>query len=176
MAAEQWFANLSFYAVALVTLASALGVVLARQVIHAACLLLPTLAGIAALFALLGGHLLMAIQILVYVGAINVLIIFAVLLLHRQVDRQRRILAGTQHLFAGVTGAGAVTLALVVGALFSNLPQLVGGEQGRFGDDVVAGIGEMFLTKYLLAFELTGILLLVTMIGAIVLARKERDQ
>ncbi len=97
----------------------------------------------------------MAIQILVYVGAINVLIIFAVLLLQRQVGGI--ILTGSQHLLAGIVGAGFMTFALLAGVMFSSLPRLIGGEHGSFGTDAVAGIGEMFLTRHLLAFELTGV-------------------
>lgn len=171
MTPEQWFENLAFYLVAAMTLGSALGVALARKVMHAACLLLPTLVGVAALFALLGGHLLFAIQIMVYVGAINVLIIFAVLLLQRRVSG--RLLAGSQHLFAGVVGAGLFTLVLIVAAVFTHLAPLQVVKAGHFGTDTVAGIGELFLTRHLLAFELTGIVLLVALVGSIVLARQD---
>jgi NADH:ubiquinone oxidoreductase subunit 6 (subunit J) len=174
MTPDQWFANIAFYAVALVTLFFAAGVALSRQVMHAAVLLLPTLLGVAAVFALLGGHLLFAIQILVYAGAINVLIIFAVLLLQRYLTA--KILAGSQHLFAGIIGSGMMTLALVVGAVFSG-QHAAAVRATRMADrvDNVAAIGELFLTRHLLSFELTGVVLLAAMVGAIILARRERQ-
>lgn len=170
MTPEVWFETIVFYLVAAATLAGAASVALTRQVIHAACLLLPTLLGVAALFALLGGHLLFAIQVLVYAGAINVLIIFAVLLLQRY--QHARILAGSQHIFAGVVGAGFFTLGLVAVILLAHYAPTAPVVHGD--TDSVANIGVLFLTKHMAAFELTGIALLVAMVGAIVLARKER--
>ncbi|MEN6346307.1 MAG: NADH-quinone oxidoreductase subunit J, partial [Armatimonadia bacterium] len=68
MNATDWLEQLGFLLVALFTLGSALGVILARRVLHAALWLLPTLVGVAGVFGLLGAHLLFAMQVIVYVG------------------------------------------------------------------------------------------------------------
>ena len=81
MIATDWLDQLGFLLVALFTLGCALGVILARRVLHAALWLLPTLVGVAGAFALMGAHVLFAMQLIVYVGAITVLIVFAVMLL-----------------------------------------------------------------------------------------------
>ncbi|MBC7288454.1 MAG: NADH-quinone oxidoreductase subunit J [Armatimonadetes bacterium] len=171
LTAEQILEYVGFLAVTAVVFVSGLGVVFAPRVLHAAVWLLFCLVGIAGYFALLGAHLLFAIQILVYAGAIAVMIVFAVLLLERGTGAG--ILAGSRHLFAGVVAAG--------GFLIIVLPSLVGPIVALGGlklqpaaptpEPDVAAIGRLFLTRHLLAFELISVVLLVAMIGAIVLSR-----
>ena len=174
LTAEQILEYVGFLTITAMVLVSGLGVIFAPRVLHAAVWLLFCLVGIAGYFALLGAHLLFAIQILVYAGAIAVMIIFAVLLLERGTGRG--ILAGNRHLFAGVVAAGgflAVVLPTVVGAVVA-----LGGLQARpqraLAEPNVATIGRLFLTRHLLAFELISVVLLVAMIGAIVLARPDK--
>jgi NADH-quinone oxidoreductase subunit J len=170
LSAEQWLEYVGFLAAAGVSLVSAVGVVFAPRVIHAAVWLMACLLGVAGLFALLGAHMLFAVQILVYAGAIAVMIVFAVLLLERGTGSG--MLAGSRHLFAGLVAAGAFAVVVLVSlsiALFS-----AGAPTGQARPPVqsnVALIGRLFLTRHILAFELISVVLLASMIGAIVLAR-----
>jgi len=170
---EQWLEYAFFLAAAAGSLVTALGVLFAPRVLHAALWLLFCLLSVAALYALLGAHLMFAIQVLVYAGAIAVMIIFTVVLLERRVGRG--ILAGNQHLLAGLVGAGALGAVLVPALAYvcwqRGLPAtaVAGPEGGN-----VAAVGQLFLTRHLLAFELISVVLLVSAVGAIVLARPDR--
>ena len=201
MTAEQWLEQLGFLLVALFTLGSALGVILARRVLHAALWLLPTLFGVAGVFGLLGAHVLFAMQIMVYVGAITVLIMFAVLLMEDDArERLPRFLryrvpprlrgtanlalhyyAGLQHVLGGALAAGmmlVVILAALADAAWYRQwkplqPERVSQSAGFAGDNVRL-IGELFLTRYLLPFEVASVVLLVALVGAVIIARRDR--
>ena len=156
------------------TLLGGFGTVVARQVLHACLWLLVCLLGVAGLYALLAGHLLVAIQILVYAGAIVTLIIFAVMLLQRATGHI--ILAENQHLIGGVLAAGFMALLILLGIFttsWADKSLSPGGEPGMYAQQNVQLIGHLLLTKYLLPFEVVSVVLLASMIGAIVLARKE---
>ncbi|MCX7598538.1 MAG: NADH-quinone oxidoreductase subunit J [Armatimonadetes bacterium] len=172
----QWVEYAAFLAAAGASLITALGVLLAPRVLHAAIWLLFCLLSIAALYALLGAHVVFAIQVLVYAGAIAVMIVFAVLLLERGTGRG--ILAGSQHLFAGLVSAGALTAVLVPALAYTlwkhaRAAAVSGPDTGPISGQAAA-IGRLFLTRHLLAFELISVALLVAMIGALVLARPDR--
>ena len=168
----------AFYSAAGLVLLGAAGVALSRQVLHACLWLLPCLFGVAICFGLLGGHLLFAVQILVYVGAITVLILFAVMLLQRSLGGG--MLAGQQHLPAAVVGTGAIMAIIAPAILYTHgkgwqpltAPPTDPGISGHH----VPMIGKLFLTTYLLPFEAISVVLLVAMVGAIVLARRERPE
>jgi NAD(P)H-quinone oxidoreductase subunit 6 len=167
----------AFYSAAGLALLGALGVAFSRQVLHACLCLLPCLFGVAVCYGLLGAHLLFAVQILVYVGAITVLILFAVMLLQRSLGRG--ILAGQQHLLGSVVATGAFMLIIAIAVIYThgtpwkplNLPLT---EPGITSHNVQL-IGELLMTTYLLPFEAVSVVLLVAMVGAIILARRERD-
>lgn len=170
--AEHIIEYLAFLSVAAVTLLGGLGAIVARRVFPACLWLLLALLGIAGLYALLGGHLMVAIQILVYAGAITVLIIFAVMLLQRATGRI--IMAENQHLIGGVLAAGLMALLIIVGVLTSSFPQLSASDEPTdFAGQNVQLIGHLLMTKYLLPFEVVSVVLLAAMVGAMVLARRE---
>jgi NADH:ubiquinone oxidoreductase subunit 6 (subunit J) len=197
MSATDWLEQLGFLVVALFTLGSALGVVLARRVLHAALWLLPTLVGVAGAFALLGAHLMFALQLVVYVGAITVLIIFAVILLEDEA-RQRlpRFLryriplrykpatdlvlyyySGMQHVLGGLVAAGMMAVVLIAAIAeagwYHQWKPLQPEDGTHFIGDNARLIGELFLTRYLLPFEVASVVLLATLVGAVVLARRD---
>jgi NADH-quinone oxidoreductase subunit J len=173
LTAEQWFEWAAFLAIAGASLVTALGVLFASRILHAAVWLLFCLLSIGGLYALLGAHVLFGVQVLVYAGAIAVMIIFAVVLLERGTGRG--LLAGSQHLFAGLVGAGAIAVSLVpvllVACWLGHWPAAVAAGPGVTN---ASAIGQLFLTRHLLAFELISVVLLVAMIGALVLARPDR--
>ncbi len=165
-----------FGLLALVTLGGALKVVTTRSIMHAAFWLFPVFAGVAGLYLLLGAQFLAAIQVLIYIGAILVLIVFAVTLTRNAMDPQD----GQHNGLAVPVLLAAVLLILTLGAAVLVSPwgravATLDGVQLLPGVAVtdIAAIGLVLLQPYLLPFEITSVLLLAAMVGAIVLARKE---
>jgi NADH-quinone oxidoreductase subunit J len=156
----------AFGLLALGTVSSALVVVAHRSPVYNALGLVLTMVFLSALFAGLDAPLLWAFQLIVYAGAIIVLFLFVVMLLNLGEDR--RISGGPRRVVAAATAAGALAGLALAGQ--------VGWRPGmsppdpRFYDP--ARLGEVLFTSHLLAFELTSLLLLVAIVGAVVLGRR----
>jgi NADH-quinone oxidoreductase subunit J len=144
-----------FYLIALITVVSAGMVAFSRNIIYSAFSLLGTFMGVAGLYVFLGADFVAAAQVLIYVGGILVLILFAVMLTHRITD-----VAITNR------AAGTIPALIVVGVLGYFLIQ-------QIQETTCAKIGDLFLEQYLLPFELASLILLAAMIGAVALSRKE---
>jgi NADH-quinone oxidoreductase subunit J len=134
-----------------------------------------TLASIAATYVLLEAHFLAAIQVIVYAGAIMVLFLFVIMLLNLGHDYQKDLKGGLFALISfGVVGALAGVLAREVGAIgITETP--AGGlaiDAALVEHGVVGAIAQPLYTTYVVPFEITGILLLVAIVGAVVLAKK----
>jgi NADH-quinone oxidoreductase subunit J len=170
---DQWYEYAAFLLIAGGSLVTALGVLFSPRILHAAVWLLMCLLCIGGFYALLGAHVLFGVQVLVYAGAIAVMIIFAVVLLER--GRGMGILSGTQHMFAGFVGAAAIGVSLLavvgVACWMGHFPSTPATNPPVTN---VAAIGQLFLTRDLLAFELISVVLLVAMVGALVLARPDK--
>jgi NADH-quinone oxidoreductase subunit J len=153
-------------------LAGALGVVLSENPVHAALSLVGTLFGIAVLFVAQEANFLAAVQVIVYAGAIVVLILFVLMLLgvDRVEDLRVEPLVG-QRVAAAVVSLGI--LALTVGALASTGYEVTGvvGEVDQAVPDVDR-LGRSLFTDYVYAFEITSVLLVIAVVGAILLARR----
>lgn len=153
-------------------LAGALGVVLSDNPVHAALSLVGTLFGIAVLFVAQEANFLAAVQVIVYAGAIVVLILFVLMLLG--VDEVENLavepLVG-QRVAAAVVSLGI--LGLVVGAMASTGYDITGvvGEIDTGVADIDR-LGESLFTEYVFAFEITAVLLVIAVVGAILLARR----
>lgn len=162
---------LLFYLFAFVTLASALLVVLARNIFHCALFLILSLFGVAALFITLDAEFIAAVQVLVYIGAIAVLIVFAIMLTGRIADPLVR-----QTTRAYVLGAfvGALILFVLIYALMSIAPLSPYTPETTTNGSPTYTLGELLMTKYLLPFEVVSILLVAALVGAIVLARRDK--
>lgn len=157
-----------FYVLAAMTIGSAILVATLPNIIYAAVALLFTLGGVAGLYVLLGADFLAATQVLVYVGGILVLIMFAVFLSNRISTVKlsnpvhfRLPAAATCLALFGVLAYTAVSPAFVV------KPQVV-------YRPTTAEIGELLMTRYLLPFEVASVLLLAALIGAALLSRPDR--
>jgi NADH-quinone oxidoreductase subunit J len=151
--------------------ASALTVVLHPNPVKSALALIVTLFMLAVIFVLLEAHMIAALQIIVYAGAIMVLFLFVIMLLNLQnedPDRGRRRLV-----LRGLAWAGGLVLAIELALLVHGAPVGTPGETpaGYGGAEAVA---KSLFTDFLLPFELTSILLLVAVVGAVVLAQKQR--
>ena len=169
----QTFADLSFYLLAGLVLLSALFVLFARKVVHAALALLPCLLGIAGLYALLAAHLLFAVQVLIYAGAVTVLILFAVMMLQRVLGGG--VLAGSHNVLAGALAAGTMFAALIAALLTTGFDRIPASQLGT-GQGNVEGIGIALLGPHLLAFEAISLVILAAVIGAVVIARKKGEE
>lgn len=160
-----------FLLAAAVTLGAAILVVASPRLVHAALWLVLTLAGVAVLFVLLEAGYLAAVQVVIYVGAIAILIIFAVMLTRREMrDRGpqhnrgwRLALLAAVLLFGGLLALITQTPALRLGA-----PQPLGDAESVLED---LGRSLVDVDRYVIPFEVASVLLLAALIGAIVVAR-----
>lgn len=161
---------LFFLALAVVAIAGALGVVLSKKPVYSALSLLLNFAALAVLFITLHAQFLAVVQIIVYAGAIVVLFLFVIMLIGGELpgmasQSRRRTIASITAAVAGVLLLVGLSAVIIAGSL--------AGQSGSVpGQGSVQAIAETLFTDYLLPFELTAVLLLVAMIGAVVLARK----
>jgi NADH-quinone oxidoreductase subunit J len=156
-----------FYLVTTLTVGSALMVAFSRNIIYSAFSLLGTFAGVAGLYVFLGADFVAGVQLLIYVGGILVLILFAVMLTHRITDVEITNRA-----------AGRIPALIITGLFIYLLIQTVRETPWVKVKEIVyqpttAKIGDLFLDSYLLPFELASLVLLAALIGAVVLSRKE---
>jgi NADH-quinone oxidoreductase subunit J len=164
-----------FLAGVALTLLGAVGVLVVRNPVHAALLLVQTLFGVAVLFVSQEAHFLAAVQVIVYAGAVVVLFLFVIMLLG--VDREERddpeVLRG-QRAGAAVVGLIALVELLVIGRLNVVLgaPSVAGSASGERTN--VEKISEVLFTRHLYAFEITSVLLVIAVVGAVLLARRAR--
>ncbi len=150
-------------------IAAAMGVVLIPSIVYSAFLLGLVFLSMAGLYLLLNADFVAAAQVLIYVGAVNVLILFAIMLVNRR-KAYREVKLGLLRTIV----TAVVCLALFGLLLFTNLntiwlltPRVVALPS------TITALGQHFFSDYLLPFELASVLLLVALIGAIILARRE---
>ena len=159
-----------FSILSLVVIIGALGVVLLESIVYSAFLLCGVFLSIAGLYLLLNASFVAAAQVLVYVGAVNVLIIFAIMLVNKKEDlkpienlNSRRIIS---------TSICLTLLSLLIRVDISKV-WVLASPNSSIGEESTYRIGEHLFSDYLLPFELASVLLLMAMIGAIVLARRD---
>lgn len=154
-----------FYAVAALTLAGAVGVVAARNPVRGALSLVATLFMVAVLYVGLGAHLVAALQIIIYAGAVMVLFLFVIMLLG--VGGEPAAPVRKIHL-AGALIAGAALAVASVALLAGAFPELSVATAEGFGG--AEALGRVLFKEHLVAFELTSVFLLVAVVGAVVMA------
>ena len=157
----------AFFVIAALAVASALGVVLNRNPVHAACALVAHLFLLAVFFVGLDAQLVGVLQVIVYAGAVVVLFLFVIMLLNLQAEV--RATAGPALVFAAA--AGVVAFATLIVAGFPAPPAAADAALGT-GYGETRELARVLFTRYALPFELTSLLLLVAIVGAVVLARK----
>lgn len=161
--------QICFLVLSATTVVGSIGVVLLPNIVYSAFLLGGVFLSVAGLYLLLNASFVAAAQILVYVGAVNVLILFAIMLVNKQ-----ETLAAIPGLLVRRLLSGAVCVglfALLLRVAFTTTWALPGPTP--VGEEATIRIGEHLFTDYLLPFELASVLLLMAMIGAIVLARRD---
>ncbi|MEH2387536.1 MAG: NADH-quinone oxidoreductase subunit J [Nostoc sp.] len=149
---------------------AAIGVVLFSSIVYSAFMLGGVFISIAGIYLLLNADFVAAAQILIYVGAINVLILFAIMLVNKRQDFVPFPNSWVRKVLTAIVSVGLFgllsTMVLATPWAYSTAP-VVGSESS------IVLIGEHFFTDFLLPFELASILLLIAMVGAIILARRE---
>jgi NADH-quinone oxidoreductase subunit J len=165
-----------FFVAAAIVIVGALGVVLRANPVHAALSLIMTLFGIAVLFVAQEANFLAAVQVIVYAGAIVVLFLFVLMLLG--VDRSENLrtepLAG-QRPWAGVVGV--LLLGLLLVALFAGGKGHITGVRAVGGaltgpEPDINKLADALFGNYVLAFELTSVLLIIAVLGTVMFARR----
>ena len=158
-----------FIALSAAVAIGALGVVLLPNIVYSAFLLGGVFLSVAGLYLLLNASFVAAAQVLVYVGAVNVLILFAIMLVNKKENLEVIPGLALRRVLSGAVCAGL--FALLIRVAFITPWPLPGPEP--VGEDATIRIGEHLFSDYLLPFELASVLLLIAMIGAIVLARRD---
>ncbi len=153
-----------FIIVAIFTIGGALGVVATRNVVHAALFLLLSLLGAAGAYLLLFAEFLALVQVLIYGGAVTIVVLFAVMLTRS--SEYPRITDNRQWPLALLTAA---VLAAVLGAAFWIAPPIAAQPQAP----AFTGLAASLFTKWALPFEIASLVLLVALIGAIIIARAQ---
>ena len=169
----QWIA---FIVTALTTIFAAVMVITRRNPIHSAMFLILNFVCIAILYLLLNSQFIAIVQVMIYAGAIMMLVIFVIMLLSVEEEEKKRVIRASP---AKVIG---IVLVLILFALLSYGVgvQVLPGEGGEFTPERIAQIGDikavagLLFTTFLFPFEVASILLLVGIIGAVILSKKER--
>jgi len=163
-----------FTILAVVTVITAILVIVQRNPVSSAIFLILTLFSLAGIYLLLNAQFIAIIQVLVYAGAIMVLFLFVIMLLN--LEKEKKII--TRHKLQKVLSVflGIILLAQI-GMIFNSV--FLEGTRGKFTPEQVTAVGNtqvvarLLFTDYLLPFEITSILLLVAIVAAIVLAKRQ---
>jgi len=173
---------LLFYAFGLIAVVASLLVVAQRNPVYSVLLLIASFGALSGLYVLLEAPFVAVTQIIVYAGAIMVLFLFVVMLLnapHEDTDEDIARLRSFVGDAAQLRGGPLVFGAVLAAAFALELLWVLGGLGGEAGDlqggseSSVAAIGRVLFTDYRFAFEVTSVLILVAMVGAVIMARRE---
>ena len=166
--------NIFFYVIAAVMVAAAVVVVTNRNVVRSALALIVVFAGVAAQFIVLAAEFVSVTQVLVYIGAITVLMLFGIMLTRSRIGRDTDMT--NDHWWAGI-----VTALLLLGVMgyslldhFGDDPLPAEREVATVNGSNTATVSDAIFSQYLIPFEVISVLLLAALVGAIVIARKDR--
>src|SRR5438034_6441034 len=155
-----------FYVIAVPTVVGAIGVVTARNVVHSALFLILSLLSVAGIFILLSAEFLAIVQVLIYGGAVTILVLFAMML--TRVRDMPSALDGPQRPFAALAAG-----AFMVVSIFSMVSTEWPGKTDKINVISIDQIGNDLFTTWAVPFEVASLVLMVALLGAIVLARGE---
>ena len=176
------FGNILFLVSALFSVLGAVGVVATKNIMHACVYLLMSLVGVAGLYLTLGADFVAATQLVVYVGGVVILMVFAVMLTGGA-DSQKSNLCGIKktpmmgniktYIVGGITAAFASAIVI-----FNLLPKIFEAQPVNSSmafDKTVEKLGMLLVSDHVLAFEISSVLLLGALVGAAVIARPKRN-
>jgi len=162
-----------FYLFAVITVLSAVGIVLSRNPVNAAMMMIVSFVGVASLFVFLEAFFLAVVQVAVYAGAVVVLFLFIIMLLN--VDAASKVKPKVLSIAAGAVAGGLLIVAilrLIMGAGFTGETL----ESTEAVGNTVASFGMDLFTTYMLPFQVAGLLLLVAMLGVIFISKRTVKQ
>jgi NADH-quinone oxidoreductase subunit J len=166
--------NVFFYLIAAVMVAAAVAVVTSRNVVRAALYLIVVFAGVAAQFIILAAEFVAVTQVLVYIGAIMVLMLFGIMLTRASIGREVSLTNSNWVV-------GAITAVVLLGVMGYALVDAFGDDAlprntqvPADGSSNTAALSDAIFSQFLIPFEVVSVLLLAALVGAIVLARKDR--
>jgi NADH-quinone oxidoreductase subunit J len=155
-----------FVILSLVTLGAALAVVTSKNLFHSALFLILSFVGVASLYVLLEAPFLAAVQVLVYVGAIAILVVFAIMLT-RRLMAEDLVQRNAQW---GWSALGAVLLFVALGVILFQVNWPV--VEAAVPKETISALGQDLMGRYLVPFEVASVLLLVALVGSIIIARE----
>lgn len=157
----------TFWALAVLLIGSALSVVLTKNLFHSVLYLALSLTATAGVFLALDAEFLAAVQLLLYAGGVITIVVFAIVVTERLVGD--RITQTSRHIVTGLVLAGALLLGVLRFLRGADLPV----DRPMIAVDVTRALGQVLLTEFVLPFELLAVLLLVGLLGALYFARPE---
>jgi NADH-quinone oxidoreductase subunit J len=161
---------IAFLLLALVAVTGGVLLLNLTKVVHMVLALVATFISIAGIYVLLSAEFLAFVQILIYSGAITIIMLFGIMLTrHDDTEEKREGWGKRLVLFLGVVGFAVVVYLGIYNLEFPQMAQTL-------HDQNTAQIGLALYSKYIIPFELTSIILLVALIGAIILAKKDEDE
>ncbi len=155
---------------AVLMLAAALGVVLLANIVYSAFLLGGVFISISGIYILLNADFVAAAQVLIYVGAVNVLILFAIMLVNKREDFSTLPRRWIRRWSTAIVCLGLFAL---LGTMVLVTPWEIEAISSAAGESTIVEIGKHFFSDFLLPFELASVLLLMAMVGAIIIARRD---
>lgn len=160
----------AFAILSVMMIGAALGVVLFSNIVYSAFLLGGVFISISGLYILLNADFVAAAQILIYVGAVNVLILFAIMLVNKKEDFSK---LPRRWIRTGATALVCLGLFALLGTMILVTPWSLSSTSPAVVENTILEIGKHFFSDFLLPFELASVLLLMAMVGAIILARRD---
>ncbi|MCL4159035.1 UNVERIFIED_CONTAM: hypothetical protein GTU68_066479 [Idotea baltica] len=161
-----------FYVLSFLILASAIAVIILPNPIHSTLSLIVTLTSVAAIFALMEAHFLATVQVIVYAGAIVVLVLFVLMLLNtkeEKIDKKPVILVLT-----------IVAAVFMLSVFFPLLNDVFGGAKQLATDPRISGsaksLGQLLYTQYTFPFELASLLIMAALVGAVMIGRSRNSE
>ena len=167
---------IAFIITALTAIGAAVMVITRRNPIHSAMFLVLNFLCIAILYLLLNSQFIAIVQVMIYAGAIMMLVIFVIMLLSVEEEERQRMIRLSPAQMMGVVLVLILFAQLIYGVAVAVLP----GDLGEFSPERIAQLGDikavagLLFTRFLFPFEVASILLLVGIIGAVILSKKER--
>ena len=161
--------QLIYFILAFTTLASAMAVVIIPNPVFSALSLAVCMLGIAGLFFTLEAYFIAGVQVIIYAGAVVVMFVMILMIFNLQ-EEKKAFVRGNFTGMLKVSGA-ALLLAAIAGAFFASMPHFPLIEVNTVAMIATKGLALKLFTKYVFAFEIIGILLLVVLIGAIAIAK-----
>ncbi len=161
---------IAFFIFSAVAIIAAIAVVSLRNPVHSVISLMVCFLQMAAIFILLHSPFIAVIQVFVYVGAVLVLFLFVIMLLDIRQAQMKQVIGGSKFWMIGILGVMAIEMiALITGSAFKVLTPVSREPVNK----TVKEIGKILFNNYILPFEVVSFILLVALLGAIVLGRKE---